>query len=128
MKVGIVGAGHIAQFHVAALRSIASARIVGIADLDVGRAKMLAAQVGADAAFSDPYELIQTQRPDVVHILTPPQLMHNWLPSLSGRTVTCWSKNHWLSLSMRSKSYKERLKHMASRCVSITTCCIILSC
>ena len=38
-RVGLVGAGYVSEFHIAALKREPRARIVGITDLDQARAK-----------------------------------------------------------------------------------------
>ena len=72
MKVGIVGSGMISGHHLAAARRW-GAQVVGIADPDVERARAQAARFGAGAVFASLRELIAATRPDVVHVLTPPE-------------------------------------------------------
>jgi predicted dehydrogenase/nucleoside-diphosphate-sugar epimerase len=72
LKAGILGAGGISEFHIKGLRRIPGVEIVGIADLDLGRARTLAKRFGLPGSFASLRELLEA-RPDVVHILTPPQ-------------------------------------------------------
>jgi predicted dehydrogenase len=73
MKVGIVGGGQIATVHIPYVRSYAGAEVVGLTDTDEGRAKTTAARFGIANTTRTLAELIERHRPDVVHIVTPPQ-------------------------------------------------------
>ena len=72
MKVGIVGAGVISRIHLSALNRYRSARVVGIADQDVARARLQAERFGVEGAFRSLGDLLAATSPDVVHVLTPP--------------------------------------------------------
>ena len=48
-------------------------RLVGVCDLSPVAARYAAEQYGAEAAYTDLEELLTEARPDVVHVLTPPQ-------------------------------------------------------
>ena len=69
-RVGLVGAGYVSQFHIAALKREPQARIVGITDLDQARACATAERLGI-AAFPS-LKAMATERLHVVHVLTPP--------------------------------------------------------
>ncbi len=73
MRVGIVGGGQIATVHIPYARSYPGAEVVGIADTDLGRAAETAARFGIGETCRTLTELIARHRPDVVHIVTPPQ-------------------------------------------------------
>jgi len=68
-RAGLIGAGHISRYHVAALRR-AGVEIVGLCDIDAARAKVTAEAVGAKA-FTSPAELAAAGA-NVLHVLTPP--------------------------------------------------------
>ena len=70
-RVGILGAGYVSEFHVAALRRVRNAEIVGVADLDLSRASALAKRLKLPAAYDSLQGLIEAGA-NVVHILTPP--------------------------------------------------------
>src|SRR5438105_11023284 len=72
MRVGIIGSGQIARIHGPLILAQPGAALVGVADPDLSRAKSLADALGVGRAYSDPEEMIQDLRPDVVHILAPP--------------------------------------------------------
>jgi predicted dehydrogenase len=73
MKVGIVGGGQIATVHIPYALAYPGAEIVGLTDTDEGRAKSTAARFGIRHTPRSLAELIERHRPDVVHIVTPPQ-------------------------------------------------------
>lgn len=67
----LIGAGFFAQNHLQAWRDLVAegAQVVGVCDLDQGRARTAAALVGA-ASFTDPTEMLDRLSPDVVDIAT----------------------------------------------------------
>ena len=70
-RVGLVGAGHISEFHVAALKRIAGVELLGICDLDPSRAQAAAQRFGTRAFAS--LEEFRAAGADVIHVLTPPE-------------------------------------------------------
>jgi predicted dehydrogenase len=73
MKVGIVGCGQIAAVHIPHIRAQPQATIVGVADPNTAQAQELARRFHIPHVYSTLAGLLDAQRPDVVHILTPPQ-------------------------------------------------------
>ena len=73
LKVGIVGCGQIATVHIPYIQARPGARIVGVTDPDSRRAAETAARFGIPAVCRSLKELLDTQRPDVLHVLTPVQ-------------------------------------------------------
>src|ERR1700676_1818346 len=71
LRVGLVGAGYISEFHARALQRVPNARIVGIADPVNSRAASLAARFSVPKVFPTMEALID-EGVDVIHILTPP--------------------------------------------------------
>jgi predicted dehydrogenase/nucleoside-diphosphate-sugar epimerase len=71
LRVGLVGAGYISEFHVRALQRVPNARIVGIADVVSSRATTLATRFSIPKVFPT-MEAMMNEGVDVVHILTPP--------------------------------------------------------
>ena len=69
-KVGIIGAGLISEFHVAALKRIPSVEILGLYDIDPERAQKMAARLGVPAVQS--IEAFAAAGADVMHVVTPP--------------------------------------------------------
>lgn len=76
MRVGIVGCGFVARKHLAALRSADHVTVVGLCDRQRALAEELARSFSMGDVFDDIDQLIQKTRPDVLHILTPPQSHH----------------------------------------------------
>jgi predicted dehydrogenase/nucleoside-diphosphate-sugar epimerase len=70
-RVGLVGAGHICEFHVRALRRIPNVQIVGVTDLDAARARAFAERLHLPQPFPSLEALVEAGA-DVVHVLTPP--------------------------------------------------------
>ena len=70
LRAGIVGAGHIAEFHIQALKRIPFVDIVGITDLDRAKADALAGRFDLKV-FGSLAELLKAGA-NVIHVLTPP--------------------------------------------------------
>ena len=71
MKVGVVGSGIISTHHLTAMSRYPGCTVVGIADRDIERARAQAARFRVANTFDSLGELLN-QKPDVVHVLTPP--------------------------------------------------------
>jgi 2-alkyl-3-oxoalkanoate reductase len=71
MKVGVVGSGIISTHHLTAMSRYPGCTVVGIADRDIERARAQAARFRVTNTFDSIAELLN-QKPDVVHVLTPP--------------------------------------------------------
>jgi predicted dehydrogenase/nucleoside-diphosphate-sugar epimerase len=72
LRVGLVGAGYISEFHASAVRRIPNARLVGVADVATSRAAGLASRFSIPNVFPTMEGMIH-DGVDVVHILTPPE-------------------------------------------------------
>ncbi|HUJ59011.1 MAG TPA: NAD-dependent epimerase/dehydratase family protein [Kofleriaceae bacterium] len=71
LRAGMVGAGNICEFHVAAVKKLAPAvELVGITDLDAARAQANAEKWGT-RAYPDLAALVAAGA-NVIHVLTPP--------------------------------------------------------
>lgn len=73
LRVGIVGCGKIADSHAEQLKRIPECEIVGVCDRELLMAKQLAERFPVGGYFGDLNELLETARPDVVHITTSPE-------------------------------------------------------
>lgn len=73
LRVGFVGSGLIARVHGPLVLRDSAAALVGIADPDAARAEALAETLGGPRAYPDAEALLEAERPDVVHVLTPPE-------------------------------------------------------
>ncbi len=73
LRVGLVGAGYIADWHASSLHRVPGVRLVGICDPALSAAEALASSHGA-RAFASLSEMMAAVQCDAVHILTPPHL------------------------------------------------------
>jgi 2-alkyl-3-oxoalkanoate reductase len=71
LRVGLVGAGYISEFHARAIQRVPNARIVGIADVVNSRAAALASRFNIPKVFPT-MTAMMNEGVDVIHILTPP--------------------------------------------------------
>jgi nucleoside-diphosphate-sugar epimerase len=73
-RVGLVGAGYIASFHLGAVRALGSAEVVGVCDLSASRARRFAEANGIPGHFTDIETMVRETGADAVHVLTPPNV------------------------------------------------------
>ena len=72
-RVAVIGCGAIASEHLAFLASEPRIDLVGVCDASKAAAIFAQARFGAGQWFTGADEMFQATRPDVVHVLTPPQ-------------------------------------------------------
>ncbi|WP_318211711.1 MULTISPECIES: Gfo/Idh/MocA family oxidoreductase [unclassified Streptomyces] len=91
IRTAIVGTGGIAGIcHVPALRAQAHrAEIVAAVDVDAARAEAFAAEHGIPAVHTDLHTMLDEQRPDLVHLCTPP-FLH------ADQAVACLESGAWV--------------------------------
>jgi predicted dehydrogenase len=73
LRIAIVGCGQSAENHAAEIKKLPSARLVGVCDSEPLMAEQFSIRHGVSAWYSDIRQLLYEQKPDVVHIATPPQ-------------------------------------------------------
>ncbi len=73
LRVAGIGAGRRAQAHYRALAEVEDAEVVAICDVDAERAQAAAEPFGADT-YADYRDMLDTEQPDAVYIVTPPNL------------------------------------------------------
>lgn len=73
LRIAIVGCGKVADQHLHAIHRIPDCEIVALCDREPLMATQLGERCGVSACFSDAPEMLQSVRPNVVHITTPPQ-------------------------------------------------------
>jgi predicted dehydrogenase len=73
VKIAIVGCGKIADAHAEEIRKIPSAELVAVCDLEPIMAEQLATRYSIPRWYCDVAQMLETERPDVLHITTPPQ-------------------------------------------------------
>ena len=73
LRAVIVGCGKIADAHVEEIRKIPSVELCAVCDMEPLMAEQLAVRYSIPRWYSDVPELLAQEKPDVVHITTPPQ-------------------------------------------------------
>jgi len=73
LKVAIIGCGKIADSHASQIQRIGGCEIVAACDQEVLMAQQLSERFRIPRYFTNSSEMLETARPDVVHITTPPQ-------------------------------------------------------
>jgi predicted dehydrogenase len=73
LKIAIVGCGKIADAHVEEVRKISSVQLCAVCDLEPLMAEQLAVRYAVPRWYSDVASMLDVERPDVLHITTPPQ-------------------------------------------------------
>lgn len=73
LKIAIVGCGKIADAHVEEIRKISAAQLCAVCDTEPVMAEQLAARYAIPRWYSDLDQLLEFEKPDVLHITTPPQ-------------------------------------------------------
>jgi nucleoside-diphosphate-sugar epimerase len=71
-KVALVGAGYIADYHVAGVRALEHANLIAVCDLSKSRATRFAKTHGIEGVYTDIGQMLKDAAPDAVHVLTPP--------------------------------------------------------
>lgn len=73
LTTAVIGTGAISQEHLDFLSRERVSHIVGVCDLSRASARYAASRFPDARAFTNHHEMLDTLRPDVVHVLTPPQ-------------------------------------------------------
>ena len=76
VKVALVGCGQIADAHLEQIRRVRSAELVAVCDQQIDLAQQAAARFGVPKVFDDFGDMLETIRPDVLHVTTPPHTHH----------------------------------------------------
>ena len=71
---GFLGAGYIADWHAAALRTVRGAGSAAVCDRDEGRAQAFAARHGVARVYTSLGAMLSEGRLDAIHVLLPPDL------------------------------------------------------
>jgi predicted dehydrogenase len=71
-RAAIVGAGAIARQHLACLERLPHAQVAAVCDISPASAEAAAERFGVPASYTDRGEMLERERPDVVHVTTPP--------------------------------------------------------
>lgn len=73
LRIGIIGCGRIADFHIAALKRIREVELAAVCDLSEDLAHQMALRHGISRYYLDFSELLYAEKPDIIHITTPPK-------------------------------------------------------
>lgn len=72
LNVAIVGCGQVSDAHIGEIQKLANARVCAVCDRELLMAERLAVRYGVSRYYDDFHALLARERPDVVHIATPP--------------------------------------------------------
>jgi D-apiose dehydrogenase len=90
VKVAVVGAGYFSQFHLEGWHEHSQVQLVGLCDLDLAKASILAAQfgqLGVTRVFDDVAQMLDATRPDLVDVVVPPAAQAAVLKELIARKI-----------------------------------------
>lgn len=73
LKVALVGCGKMADSHAEEIAKLKNGRLVAVCDAELLMAEQLAVRFGIPHHFGNLQQMLETIRPDVLHIVTPPQ-------------------------------------------------------
>ena len=76
VRIALVGCGQIADAHLQEIRRIPGAQVVALCDRFIDLARQAAVRFGVDAVYTDLGRMLAEQKPDVVHVTTPPHSHH----------------------------------------------------
>ena len=71
MKIGIIGCGGISQAHIQVYKNLKNVEVVSLCDLNLERAKNLAAKFRIEKTYSDYWDMFEKEDLDYVDICTP---------------------------------------------------------
>jgi predicted dehydrogenase len=72
LKSAVIGTGAISKEHLSFLSKSKLTTLVSVCDLSKASAKYAKQRFGADTAYTDYQKMLSENKPDIVHILTPP--------------------------------------------------------
>src|SRR5690349_10011488 len=72
IRTAIVGTGYIADFHAQAIRQVPDVELICICDASSQSAHTFAAQWDVSEVFSSLEEMLQREKLECIHVLTPP--------------------------------------------------------
>lgn len=72
LRVAVIGCGQIASIHLSHLLRLKLSRVVAVCDLAREQAVKMARSFNIPKVYGDLGEMLSLERPDVVHVLTPP--------------------------------------------------------
>jgi predicted dehydrogenase len=73
LRISLVGCGKAAENHASQIQHIPDVKLVAVCDREPLMAEQLAARYSVPKSYANYSDMLQKERPDVVHIATPPQ-------------------------------------------------------
>ena len=73
MKVGVVGCGRVAEYHLRFLAARRDVEIIGVVDINPEAALAVGAKYNVGKIYNDVAGMLEAGQPAVVHIVTPPR-------------------------------------------------------
>ncbi|ROT28245.1 Gfo/Idh/MocA family protein [Micromonospora sp. HM5-17] len=115
LRVAIVGTGNIARIHAESLRDLGDeVRLVGAVDVDPDRLAAFGDRYDVPARHRDLASLLEQERPDLVHLCTPPGSHHPLaLACLQAGSTVLVEKPPTLSLAELDDLVEAERKHDA---------------
>ena len=123
LRVGLIGSGKMGLNHLKAIREAGGSAIVGVAD-PAASEEDLRPHIGPDAlVVASAGELLQSARPDVVHIVTPPAT-HTELALLAIRAgCHVYVEKPFAATTAEAALVIEEAERHTCRCAPVTRCC-----
>jgi predicted dehydrogenase len=72
MRIAVVGCGQIADAHIQEARKIEGVEVAAVCDSNIHMAEQAARRLSVPAAYTDLARMLSEQKPDIVHVTTPP--------------------------------------------------------
>jgi predicted dehydrogenase len=73
LRIALVGCGKAAENHASQIQHIPDVKLVGVCDREALMAEQLAKRYCVPKFYADCPEMLEKERPDVLHVATPPQ-------------------------------------------------------
>ncbi len=77
MKAAFLGCGGRARGHANAYKYVEKGQMVALCDMNEERLKSFGDDYGVETRYTDIHEMLDKERPDVLHIVTPPTLRYD---------------------------------------------------
>ena len=77
MKAAFLGCGGRARGHANAYKYVKKGQMVALCDMNEERLKSFGDDFGVETRYTDIHEMLDKERPDVLHIVTPPTLRYD---------------------------------------------------
>jgi predicted dehydrogenase len=87
LRVACAGAGYFSQFQYQGWRNIAEVECVALANRDTGKGRRMAERFGIPRVFGTLEEMLDTVRPDLLDVITPPGTHHAYVTAAVARRV-----------------------------------------